>query len=421
MTNLGQEFLSAALGSEGAKALRKAVEREPALEDVLVPRTILGWLSFTAENEYEGQIPGIENSYVQFTKSEQGFNGSIGFDSGVYSFNNASLYHLAASIALAMGIEPQPLEADVRDAILVKLGRSIDTLAKAQVLTQELKAPGALKPQRMTSHGGYHVEHNGGTADPYAIIHTKTLAPVQAGISSLKDAQATADWHQNKYQGQFHPQLGKAALDPAAGYKISHEHHDLGDEFLTKLSVHGPQGEYVGGALFNHKGGNLVPEGVQVDPAHRRKGLASAMYAHAQKLTGKTVIPSHDQTPMGQALWAGNKNKPQFGKVEAPGHAQQPEAQQGPQGAVPQAKQPQMKQPKVPSLSVGKSEAERACEICGGHQFQSNRFKGCICYSDLAKSIKTTAYGDGYVLDFKSGIDTEAVKALMKTFRRRDA
>lgn len=421
MANLSQEFLDAALGSEGAKALKKAVEREPALGDVLVPRAIISWLSFTADHEYEGQIPGIDNSYVQFQKSEGGFSGSIGLESGVYSFNNASLYHLAASVAMALGVEPQPIEADVRDTVLVKLGQSIDTLAKAQVLMQELKSPSALKPQRMTSHGGYHVEHSGAGATPYSVIHSRTSSPVQQGITSLRDAQGIADWHQNRYHGYFSPGLGKAVLDPNAGYKISHEHHDLGDgEFLTKLSAHAPDGSYAGGALFTHQGGNLVPEGVQVDPAHRRRGLASAMYAHAQKVTGKTMVPSHDQTSMGQALWAGNKAKPQFGvaKIEPPGQTHQPTPQQGPQGAMTPAKQPKQAQPKLPSLSVGKSEAGQACEICGGHQFKDNRFVGCICFRDLAKSVRTTAYGDGYVLEFKPEMDAEGVRALMKTFGR---
>lgn len=420
MSALGQQFLSAALGIEGAKALQKAVEREPALAGVLLPRAILGWLNFTAENEYEGGIPGIENSYVQFAKSEDGFSGSISLADGVYSFEHASMYHLAAGVAMAIGVEPQSLDTRIRDAVLVKLGESIDTLAKAQVLMHELKLKKSFQPQRMTTHGQYHIEHLGKSEKPYSVIHTKTQSPVQGDISSLKDAQATADWHQNRYKGIFTPNLGKAVLDPTAGYKLSHEHHDLGDgDFLTKLSAHSPTGEYVGGALFTHKGGNLVPEGVQVDPAHRRKGLASAMYNHAQKVTGKTVIPSHDQTPMGQALWQGNRANPQFGKVELPGQSQKPFTQQGPVPPAGPMKQPKQSTPKLPSLSVGKSEAGQPCDICGGHQFKDNAFAGCICFSDLAKSIKTTAYSDGYVLDFKAGTDPEVLRALMKQFRSK--
>ena len=92
---------------------------------------------------------------------------------------------------------------------------------------------------------------------------------------------------------------------------------------------------------------------------------------------------------------------------------------------MPPAKQPansaakQSAKPKMPSLAIGKSEAERECDMCGGHQFENNKFRGCICFRELAKSISTTAYGDGYVLTFKSGIDADDVKALMKSFRSR--
>lgn len=422
MSDLGFKFLAVALGQDGARALRKAVERDPALATVLVPRAIIGWLDFTTKYEYEGQIPGIPNSYVQFQKTEDDlFAGTISLDDGVYSFERSSVYHLAASIAMALGVPQTPVDPSIRDAVLVKLGKSIDTLAKAQVLMQELKKPGALSPKRMTTHGAYHIEHAGTGDRPYSVIHTASAAPVQTGISTLKDAQPIADWHQHRYGGRFSPALAKKSLSPESGYQITHEHHDLGDgDVMTKISAH-KDGQYVGGALFTHRGEALSPEGVQVDPAHRRQGLASAMYAHAETHTGKKIIPSHDQTPMGQALWAGNAKKPQFGKVELPGQSHQPQAQQGPQAPTPPMKQPAnaVKPPKQkpPSLSIGKSEAARACSMCGGRQFEGNRFKGCICWADLAKSVTTTAYGDGYVLTFQAGVDAASVRALMKSFR----
>lgn len=77
------------------------------------------------------------------------------------------------------------------------------------------------------------------------------------------------------------------------------------------------------------------------------------------------------------------------------------------------------KQPKLPSLAIGKSEADQACEMCGGRQFENNKFKGCICFRELSKSITTTAYGDGYVLSFKGNIDSDSVKALIKAFRSK--
>ena len=433
MSDLGRKFMAAALGNDGAQALRKAAEREPALDQVLIPRAIVGWLSFTTEHEYEGQIPGVENSYVQFQKSDSGFSGSITLNEGIYSFENASLYHLAASIAMALGVETGSLEAGVRDTVLVKLGKNIDTLAKAQILMAELRSPKTLQPQKMSSHGAYHVEHMGQGDRPYLVVHSLSKSTVQRGIASLKDAGEIATWHHKKYKGAFHPNLDKAVLDPKLGYQIHHEEAPeiAGSGPLLRIKAVAPNGQTVGHALFTHHGPHLQPATVAVDEDHQRRGLGSAMYAHAEKVTGKKLIPSKLQTDEGQALWSGNTKNPQFGKVELPGHAHLPTQQQGPQGAMPPQKQPAMgqatqgaapkpklpKAPKQPPLAVGKSESEQACEVCGGHQFESNKFRGCICFRDLAKSIKTTAYGDGYVLDFSSSIDADTVRALMKTFR----
>lgn len=418
MSDLGHKFLAAALGRDGAKALRKAVEREPQLAEVLIPRAIVGWLNFTAENEYEGTIPGVENSYVQFAKSEDGFDGSISLESGTYSFEKSSVYHLAACIAMGLGLEPSSLDADVRDAVLVKLGKSIDTLTKAQVLMQELRSPKAAKVTRMTTHGHYHIEHNGTADRPYSVVHTRTGSPVQQGIASLADAQPIANWHQNRYQGTFNPPLAKRVLDPSAGYQISHEHHDLGDEFLTAVTAH-LGGQRVGAALYSHKGGKLMPETIQVDPDHRRKGLGTALQNHAKQVTGKEVVRSHDETPNGRAFHDATVQK-----VELPGKAHLPTPQQGPIGPTAPMKQPAnaVAKPakKLPSLAVGKSEADQACDMCGGHQFEGNKFRGCICFRELSKSVTTTAYGDGYVLTFKPTMDRESVQALMKAFRSKN-
>jgi GNAT superfamily N-acetyltransferase len=170
--------------------------------------------------------------------------------------------------------------------------------------------------------------------------------------------------------------LQKKLLDPNLGYQITHEHHDLGDgEKLTQINaMHG--GKRVGWALMTHQGASLHPDDVNVDPSHRRKGLASAMYAHAEKVTGKTVAPSQAQQDPGKALWAGNAAKPQFGvtKAELPGQTAKPQQQQGPMEAEQPKKQPRMqrppKLPKMPSLKVEKSEMSRVCPDCGGKYFE---------------------------------------------------
>lgn len=101
--------------------------------------------------------------------------------------------------------------------------------------------------------------------------------------------------------------LVKKQLDPTMGITFNHEHHDLGDgEALTHIRALHPEGHVVGEALFNHhQDGTIVPEGVQVHPDHRRVGVASGIYNHAMKVTGKKIAPSYDQTDAGKALWTG--------------------------------------------------------------------------------------------------------------------
>ena len=117
-------------------------------------------------------------------------------------------------------------------------------------------------------------------------------------------------------------ELDKAVLDPNLGYKISHEHNapkgtlPLPPHNSFTVTTHSPEGREVGRVHFTYEGDTLKPMSVKVHPFHQRRGIASAMYAHAEKVTGKKVVPSEMQTEQGKALWAGNIKNPQFGKGE---------------------------------------------------------------------------------------------------------
>lgn len=104
-------------------------------------------------------------------------------------------------------------------------------------------------------------------------------------------------------------ELIKRQLDPNSGITFTHEHHDLGGEGdLTHIKAIHPKHGVIGEALFEHRpDGFLEAQGVQVHPEHRRMGIASGMYAHVQKISGKKIKPSYDQTEMGRALWSGTK------------------------------------------------------------------------------------------------------------------
>ena len=134
------QFLTEVLGSDGAMALKKAVELAAArgldLESALVPRAILAWLSTCSASEYEGEIPGIENTYLSFQKSENSYSGSITIGEDVYNFNRAELFHLASAVAVALGADNNTEGVRARD--LEKLGKNLDLLAKAHHLTRVL-------------------------------------------------------------------------------------------------------------------------------------------------------------------------------------------------------------------------------------------------------------------------------------------
>lgn len=368
-------FLVAVLGTDGAKALRKAAERSHELGHALVPRTILAWLGIAAREDYEGDLPGVRNSYITFRKSESGYTGSISFtDEDMHEFQGASLEYLAAAVAVYLGADADRVGPGLRDLDLARLGKSIDLLVKARAVTANLE---------------------------------------------------------------------KGVLNPSAGYQIKHM-PGTDQHGITHIAAYDPHGNEVGTAKFSHHpSGHMEAVLVGVDDDHQRKGIASAMYAHAQKVTGKAIKPSKNQTDEGAALWAGNAKTPQFGtvtpppaavkepklatptmKAESPGPAHAPtpaQPHEPPAGpSMQQEKGPKpAKKPKLPkiakTLRVTKSQSERKCGLCGIAQFKHDRFNGCLCLRDLAKHAKTTADGDLFVVEFKSEWDEESILTLIES------
>jgi hypothetical protein len=245
MKDTAFSFLTGVLGTDGARALRKAADREPALEPLLVPRAALSWI--LQRSHYEGKIPGVSNSYLKLDKSEAGITGVVSLQDTNYEFSQATPEHVASAMSVSVGIDLAN-RMPVKDLLLVRLGKSIDALVKAQALTKQFVNK---------------IELPGATAKP-----TKQIEPIQA-------------------------------MQPT-------------------------------------------------------------------KQTAKPKLP---------------------------------------------------KKPKIPALKVEKSEAGRECEICGGTQFEGTQFKGCLCFRELSKSVKTTAYGDGFVLEFSAGIDYESAYALRRAFK----
>ena len=110
------------------------------------------------------------------------------------------------------------------------------------------------------------------------------------------------------------------------GYKISHSSQDDRPDHKDPKSnsffvdAHDSSGNRAGRALFiHHTDGGIFPASSKVESDHQRKGLASAMYEHAEKVSGKVLRPEsgtlgEGQTNSAVALWS-QPNRP-FGKSE---------------------------------------------------------------------------------------------------------
>jgi len=146
-SNRANSFLSQVIGPIGASALQKAMDRSPELRAALLPRVVLSWVGLVAPKGWDGAIPGIKDAKVRFETTvaksegmEAVYAGELEVEDKKYRFQNASVYQLAAAVALAVGANPVKLKGKVKDSELVSLGKSIDTLVKAKVLQDLMKA-----------------------------------------------------------------------------------------------------------------------------------------------------------------------------------------------------------------------------------------------------------------------------------------
>src|SRR5216683_571753 len=131
-------FLSSVLGQDSAQALAKVAERCAPLGSALLPRAVVAWVGSVPQ--FEGTIPGIENSYVRFTKSALGYSGTINIREQNYEFEGATQEHVASAVIVALGLDTAQIAAGAREIDLARLGKSIDLLVRARAATALLKA-----------------------------------------------------------------------------------------------------------------------------------------------------------------------------------------------------------------------------------------------------------------------------------------
>jgi hypothetical protein len=72
---------------------------------------------------------------------------------------------------------------------------------------------------------------------------------------------------------------------------------------------------------------------------------------------------------------------------------------------------------KKPSIQVTKSESQKKCLHCTRTQFNQDAFKGCFCFSALAKNVKTILTKEGYTLEFGTAWDADAIATLVDTLK----
>ena len=146
-----KQFLTAVLGIDGAEALCKAADISKELENAIVPRAIFAWVDTVGRYSFEGAVPGIDNSYIAFTKSDKGFSGRVNISNEMYSFSNETVFNVGGAIACVLGMEHQELSKKLRDVDVERLGKTVDLLVRAHVVVLNLKEESSEETSEETS------------------------------------------------------------------------------------------------------------------------------------------------------------------------------------------------------------------------------------------------------------------------------
>lgn len=149
-------FLQAVVGGDGAKALAKAAS-SPDLEWAIFPRVVMSWLEVVGHaGDYDADLPGAPDTKLKLEKAEDGaYRGSINIGDQLYAFDDASLYHVAGSVAVALGTDHDRAPQLLRSSALAKLGKNIDLLVKSRALrkAQEQRRQQSLPKKRSNLPG----------------------------------------------------------------------------------------------------------------------------------------------------------------------------------------------------------------------------------------------------------------------------
>lgn len=95
---------------------------------------------------------------------------------------------------------------------------------------------------------------------------------------------------------------GEYTLTGSAGWvKMSAKNQHKSDQF--RIVAKTKNGSECGWVNFESIDGNLEALDLSIQPAHRRKGIATEIYKFAREL-GNSIAPSRLQTGMGKLFWS---------------------------------------------------------------------------------------------------------------------
>ncbi len=188
-------FLKEILGDEGNAALKRVVDRAPIFKSIVVPRAIISWLSVMSKLGYEGELPGTPDSYISLDKSDsEQFTGALTIEDQMYEFENADLLHVAASVGVALGLDLEPIDEQLKTKDLSKLGKGIDLLVKSRIVKT---AKSAHKPKIIEDS----FEEMEETIIPSEIVSSKGISkPKYFKLSKSESDKACNECGMNQFE-----------------------------------------------------------------------------------------------------------------------------------------------------------------------------------------------------------------------------
>jgi hypothetical protein len=379
-------------------------------------------------------IPGSEYS-ISFSKNEgvidalNDYDGEVEVAGQKYKFRNASILHLAGLIASALGESTVQDASALKDGELMRLGKSLDQI----VMARQASLAFQFEEFRKSTEGLFQQA---------AFRHRPTNKVVPTGprhdIEMIDmDAYDRGEYedgfltHDNKFvnRAQAHKLLhgGQAASHPWE--EVQSE--DMFQKSASNKAAHAAQRRNRLAAQGKKTTAPCVDCGGEVDSdrecteCYKEQPKLSEPVKKAD-LPGMPAAPKAPTAPTAPTPSAGARRG--AGKPKTPtapvavgaggkpvaGPAKPAQAAVGAkQGAMPGKKT----SPALPGLKVTKAESGRNCSECGRAQFHDQKFTGCVCYSALAKSVKTDVRPDGYLLTFGREWDTESIHALLETLK----